>query len=600
MNRLTSKKRPPSFSASKLSIQQRLPLLICILLLCVIVAFSWISYISVKKASREISSERLNTLTEQLSSILSQSAQTLVNSTRAAANQPVIKNYMLPEDKSPDTAVLRSLEKLRPDSTWPLTILTNAKKEIVLQSGLKGVHIAIGLDSVISQLSLTPDSAKIGKLYQAGDSIYYPIVATVTNRTKITGYLVRWRLQKSTARAVAQFSQLLGDNATLYIGNADGSLWTDLNKTVAGPPVNTQSKNQLVEYTRPEADDEVLASSRRLASTQWMMLIEFSQGRILETATRFFYWLLIMGSVLVAVGIFIAWLISRNITRPLNKLTDAASVIAKGDYSVTVETDREDELGQLAHAFNTMAVQVSNANANLERKVKDRTIQFEEANKELESFSYSVSHDLRAPLRIINAYTEFLKSDYTDNLDPEARKMLDAISANARKMGRLIDDLLNLSRMGRKELVVNNVDMTGLVESVIKEKELFETNETVIKIGELHPARCDRSLISQVWINLISNAIKYSGKKEKPVIEISSTKTPFEIVYSVKDNGVGFDMKYAGKLFGVFQRLHKATDYEGTGVGLALINRIVLRHRGRVWADAAVDKGATFYFALPV
>jgi len=275
-------------------------------------------------------------------------------------------------------------------------------------------------------------------------------------------------------------------------------------------------------------------------------------------------------------------------------------LVAKGDYSVSVETDREDELGQLAHAFNSMAIQVNNANANLERKVKERTVQFEEANKELESFSYSVSHDLRAPLRIIHTYTEFLKSDYNDNLDPEGIKMLDAISANAKKMGRLIDDLLNLSQLGRKELVVNNVDMTGLVESVIKEKELFEANQTDIKIGDLHPARCDRSLMSQVWINLISNAIKYSSKKEKPVIEISSAKTANEIVYSIKDNGVGFDMKYAGKLFGVFQRLHKATDYEGTGIGLALINRIVLRHRGRVWADAAVDRGATFYFALPL
>ncbi len=599
MNKLTSKKRTPTFSIFRLSIQQRLPLLICILLLCIIIAFSWSSYISVKKASREISTERLNTLTEQLSSMLSQSAQTLVLSTRTAAKQDAVKNYFLSEDKSSDTAVLHSLEKLRPDSTWPLILLANAKKEIVLRSGLNDVHIAIGLDSVISQLSLPYDSTKIGKLYQTGDTICYPIVATVTNRAKIIGYLVRWRIQKSTARAVAQFSQLLGDNATLYLGNADGSLWTDLNKTVAGPPVNIKSQNQFVEYTRPGAD-EVLASSRRLSNTQWMMLIEFSQTRILDTATRFFYWLLIMGSVLVALGIFIAWMISRNITRPLNKLKDAATVIAKGDYSVSVETDREDELGQLAHAFNTMAVQVKNANANLERKVKERTVQFEEANKELESFSYSVSHDLRAPLRIIHTYTEFLKSDYKDNLDSEGSKMLEAIGANAKKMSRLIDDLLNLSRLGRKELIVDDVDMTGLVESVIKEKELFEANQTVIKIGELHPASCDRNLMSQVWINLISNAIKYSRKKEKPVIEISSAKTANEIVYSIKDNGVGFDMKYAGKLFGVFQRLHKATDYEGTGVGLALINRIVLRHRGRVWADAAVDKGATFYFALPL
>jgi len=599
MNKLTSKKRPPSFSVLRLSIQQRLPLLICILLLSVFIAFSWISNISVKKASREISAERLNTLTEQLSSMFAQSAQGLVVSTRVAAKQEAIKNYFLPENNSSDTAVMHALEKLRPDSTWPLTLLTNRKREIVLQSGLKDVQIPIGLDSVISQLLLAPDSAKIGKLYQTGNSIYYPIVATVTNRTKIIGYLVRWRIQKSTLRAVAQFSQLLGDNATLFLGNADGSLWTDLNKTVASPPLKAQTRDHFFEYTR-SGSDEVLASLHPLSNTQWIMLIEFSQGRILETATRFFYWLLIMGSVLVALGIFIAWMISRNITRPLNKLTDAASLVAKGDYSVSVETDREDELGQLAHAFNSMAIQVNNANANLERKVKERTVQFEEANKELESFSYSVSHDLRAPLRIIHTYTEFLKSDYNDNLDPEGIKMLDAISANAKKMGRLIDDLLNLSQLGRKELVVNNVDMTGLVESVIKEKELFEANQTDIKIGDLHPARCDRSLMSQVWINLISNAIKYSSKKEKPVIEISSAKTANEIVYSIKDNGVGFDMKYAGKLFGVFQRLHKATDYEGTGIGLALINRIVLRHRGRVWADAAVDRGATFYFALPL
>jgi len=243
----------------------------------------------------------------------------------------------------------------------------------------------------------------------------------------------------------------------------------------------------------------------------------------------------------------------------------------------------------LAHAFNTMAVQVSNAKADLERKVKERTVQFKEANKELESFSYSVSHDLRAPLRIINGYTQIMMEDYKEKLDDEGKRMLLAISANAKKMGELIDDLLNLSRLGRKDLVVNNVDMKGLVESVINETILPEKNTPIIEVGELHPVECDRRLIQQVWINLISNAVKYSGKKEKPVIKLSSVKSGDEIIYCIKDNGVGFDMKYAGKLFGVFQRLHKASDFEGTGVGLALIHRIVLRHHGRVWAEAEVE-----------
>ena len=226
--------------------------------------------------------------------------------------------------------------------------------------------------------------------------------------------------------------------------------------------------------------------------------------------------------------------------------------------------------------------------------------ELETVNKELEAFSYSVSHDLRAPLRIIDGYSKIVIEDYAGKMDEEGNRMLGIVTASAQKMGRLIDDLLNFSRLGRKELTLYHTDMTGMVESVINEQLSSEVNHISVKVENLEPAYCDRNLLHQVWANVISNAIKYSSQREKPVIEISSGKTAGEIIYRVKDNGVGFDMQYSGKLFGVFQRLHKTTEFEGTGVGLALVQRIITRHGGRVWAEAEVNKGATFFFSLPV
>ena len=235
-----------------------------------------------------------------------------------------------------------------------------------------------------------------------------------------------------------------------------------------------------------------------------------------------------------------------------------------------------------------------------EAALQKRTNELEQANRELEAFSYSVSHDLRAPLRIIDGYTEIMVNDYSSNMDDEGKKLFGVIRENTSKMGQLIDDLLNLSRLGRKELVIQQVDMKKMVESVAAEQASSKNKHVILEIGELSDAHGDRNLLRQVWVNLISNAEKYSRSREKPLIRIDSFVNAQEIVYSIKDNGAGFNMKYADKLFGVFQRLHKMTEYEGTGVGLALVHRIISRHGGRVWAEAEVNKGATFYFSLPI
>ena len=233
-----------------------------------------------------------------------------------------------------------------------------------------------------------------------------------------------------------------------------------------------------------------------------------------------------------------------------------------------------------------------------EAKLQKQTEQLEAANKEMESFSYSVSHDLRAPLRIIDGYAGILASDFKQHLDEEGQRMLGVVIDNVQRMGQLIDDLLNLSRLGRKELVIQPIDMNKLVAAVVEDIPNMK-EKYVVNVSSLIPVEADTSLIRQVWTNLISNAFKYSAGQSEPRIEIRSQRKDHEVIYTIKDNGVGFDMKYVGKLFGVFQRLHKMTEFEGTGVGLALVQQIVNRHGGRVWAEAEVNKGATFYFSLP-
>lgn len=220
-------------------------------------------------------------------------------------------------------------------------------------------------------------------------------------------------------------------------------------------------------------------------------------------------------------------------------------------------------------------------------------------NKELEAFSYSVAHDLRAPLRIIDGYTQILVEDQTPHLNDESQRLLSVISQNVRNMGQLIDDLLNFSKLGRVQINKTLVDVGNIVRPLVTAQLNIKGNRNIlIEIKSLEKLRCDGVLIHHVFSNLITNAVKYSRKNSNPKVEINSYREDGGTVYYIKDNGVGFDMKYKNKLFGVFQRLHKPSEFEGTGVGLAIVHRIITKHGGRVWAEAEVDKGATFYFKL--
>jgi PAS domain S-box-containing protein len=245
--------------------------------------------------------------------------------------------------------------------------------------------------------------------------------------------------------------------------------------------------------------------------------------------------------------------------------------------------------------------QIKKLNEELEVRVIQRTELLEAANKELEAFSYSVSHDLRAPLRSVHGFTKILLEDYEASLDEEGKRICGIISSSATQMGALIDDLLSFSRIGRSSLHPSEIDMKNMV-TLIFEKMTSPTERKRIKmnIGKLPKAFGDVTLFGQVWTNLISNAIKYTSKNDVSEINIGSKVDGKMITYFIKDNGVGFDMQYAHKLFCVFQRLHSEAEFEGNGVGLAIIQRIILKHAGKVWAEGEVGKGATFYFSLPV
>jgi len=280
----------------------------------------------------------------------------------------------------------------------------------------------------------------------------------------------------------------------------------------------------------------------------------------------------------------IHWL---NVTgQVVERNTEGQGIIVRGTLiDITERKKAEEEIKKL--------------NAELEQRVLERTAQLENVNKELEAFSYSVSHDLRAPLRGIDGFSNILLEDYSNKLDKEGQRLLNVIREGTQKMGHLIEDLLAFSRIGRRELAKSEIDMKTTANSIYYEVTTEEERKKIsFSVADLPNAKGDTAMMRQLWTNLISNAVKFSSKKEKPVIEISSKVENGKTVYCVKDNGVGFDMKYYDKLFGVFQRLHSDAEYKGTGVGLAIAKRIVTRHGGVIRAESEVNVGTKFYFSI--
>lgn len=315
------------------------------------------------------------------------------------------------------------------------------------------------------------------------------------------------------------------------------------------------------------------------------------------------------GGIMLAVLVFVlllTFLVSgrfhRVITTPLDSLvTTARAVTSNHDYSVRAQKFGDDEVGLVIDAFNEMLVDLQDLHHDLENRVHKRTSQLQQAVTELEAFSYSVSHDLRAPLRAVDGFSSALLEDYDDEMSEEQRRYLVIIKQSAKQMGALIDGLLAFSRLGRREVSMAEFSVSSIALQAANELELSGSFDvSSLRISEVPKAYGDSTMVRQVLVNLLSNAYKFTADAGTRSIVVGGETYDKDFNrYYVRDNGVGFDMKYADKLFGVFQRLHHNNEFEGSGVGLAIVERVITRHGGRVWAESEPGKGATFYFTLP-
>lgn len=308
------------------------------------------------------------------------------------------------------------------------------------------------------------------------------------------------------------------------------------------------------------------------------------------------------------VALFMVFLIRREVTTRLERLASKVRALPPTMLPLQEAADAPphpvppalDELDAVQWALDQTAADLGVAVSALNDLNQDLETRIHERTKELESFSYSVSHDLRTPLRAIDGFSKMLMEDYEDKLDDEGKRMLRIVRTNTERMGQLIDDILQFSRTGRQELTLSPVDMEHLVRTVFSELQPHYAGRDVrLQVGPLPPTLADSPLIRQVLINLLSNAIKFTQPRPVAIIEVSGTVEGEYSVFCVRDNGVGFDMQYVDKLFGVFERLHSNSEFEGTGIGLAIVRQVVIRHGGRVWAEGKLDEGAAIHFTLP-
>jgi signal transduction histidine kinase len=550
-----------------------------------------------------MSGERAQAAAEQVATAMGQSvAKGVVDVQRIADSDPV-RQYMMQRSEDKAAALRAALQPMTAAAQPPVEIW-DAHGDCVLQIAPgAGDH-----DTAIPPPGSAPGPAGLSGFHVEGKGnvIFYELVADITEPPADAAQTVRHRIGALVVRRslvpaqTEMINRLVGNGGLVEVGNRTGAMWTDFSKPRARPPIDTT--HDLVAAYRTAEGDTKIGALHLIPGTPWVAWIEFSQDSVLVPARTLFRRMLVVGVLLVLVAAGLVSFVSARITTPLYDMTSVSEAMAEGDLTMRVRADRRDEIGRLGSSFNAMAARVAEAQHDLEARVADRTAGLRDALGELEAFSYSVSHDLRAPLRHVVGFATLLEQSSAAALSDEGRRHLKTIIEAANRMGRLIDDLLAFSRVGRTAIASRRVDLNQLVADARNEVTAGESRSNVAwTIHDLPSVHGDPALLRLVLINLLSNAVKYSSRVPQPAIEVGTVPdSPGEIVIFVRDNGEGFDMQYAHKLFGVFQRLHAQGEFEGTGIGLANVRRIVQRHGGRTWAEGVVNGGATFYFSLPV
>lgn len=351
--------------------------------------------------------------------------------------------------------------------------------------------------------------------------------------------------------------------------------------------------------TKYQHIEDVFSESVRVGT----IFISANMDYVNSQIQRYFYMMLTALGIISVVSLLVAMVLQKAVTDPISELAETATSIAnERDFSLRANKNSDDEIGQMVDAFNAMLAAIEQRDqelrahkSELESKVEERTAELKAANQELEAFSYSVSHDLRSPLRAIDGFSQALMEDYASTLDSTAHSYLERVRMASQRMGVLIDSMLWLSRVTRQEIVTRTVDFSLMCEEVVQDvRDRDPSRKVKVSVQPDMSMRCDSRLMRIVVTNLVDNAFKYTQKKADPEMMIGFK----DGVYFIRDNGAGFDMRYVDKLFGAFQRLHTRDEFEGTGVGLATVARVIHRHGGDIWAESGIDQGTTFYFTV--
>jgi signal transduction histidine kinase len=601
------------------SLRWRLPFLIAAVITVVAGTVLILAFREVQSSLLAAASVRARGAADQIATLLAQSTQQRLVELRTLANDGPLAAFL--EQPSDDTkrAAEARLSKLVSPNPQVIEVWNHAGQRVFSLATPATATSLLPLDMP------APTTAGISGLQRYQAALFTEATTEVTSGGSAdapgfaVGFLVVRRPAVLTTTADT-LNRLVGIGASVKIGNRNGSVWTDLSKVIAAPPLE-QAQSGTARYRTSDGEDR-LGALAGIAGTPWAVWVDFSLAEVLAPARAFLRRMISIALLVVLLATGLVYAMSARITTPLSDLTQASEVMADGGYSTRVAITRSDEIGRLGMAFNVMSERVEHAHQELEARVQQRTAKLEEAgrllservqelkdsreelvalNRELEAFSYSVSHDLRAPLRHVSGFAALLTDTAAASLNADAKRLLKTIVDAAGRMGCLIDDLLGFSRIGRTPLSRSRVDLDGLLQEARAEITAEHRDHPIVwRVNGLPTVSGDPALLRLVLVNLLSNAAKYSATRSPAEIEVGTVPSDAdEAVLFVRDNGVGFDMQYGHKLFGVFQRLHSADEFEGTGIGLANVKRIVHRHGGRVWAESAVDRGATFFVALP-
>lgn len=550
-----------------LSLQQRLPLLICILLLSVLLVFSISSYLTVKKSYLEAGRERLLTLSNQLSGLFAQTFQSYLVTAKQAANDENLRAYLVTGTAEDRLAALQYMQGFKKDTANMNATLFDANKKPLLYVIKDNLKEKIPQDlSLLSQN--IPDGGYIGNLYSEGDRLYYPVLHIVKEGKDIVGYLLRWRKLSTTSQGVQQFSQLLGSGATLYVANQNGKVWTDLVSPIDPPKELINKSNGVFDFSAKNGPS--IGAIQNIQHTPWILTVVFSRADLLAAPNRFLRWLVVAGILFTAIGSFIAWVMSRNLTRPLKDLTAASSALAEGDYEAVVPVERRDEMGKLARAFNAMSGKIRVAHDSLEKQVTE-TGQMNEQLRDLSAHLQNIREEERMHIaREMHDELGQLLTAFKMDVISVKRKLGTETDANVLKkldaMESASDEAIKFVRKLSAELRPSLLDDLGLIAALEWHSQEFENRYNIRVI--FHSEMADISIPSTIGTGIfrifqesLTNIARHAKAHQ---VRASLRVTDGLLKLSIIDDGKGFDTTAQRKTLGLLGMKERAIMIGGT------------------------------------